>query len=190
MEEVWRDVIDFASYEMLIDGTVRNKKAKHILKAYKKKASGGFYYTYVLFNETGPHTKTRHRLIAENYIQNPDNLPEVDHIIPVRNGGTDNISNLRWVNKMDNQLNNLTVEYRNGIYSEEYRENRRKSMLGNEYGKLLGIPLLQMDDEGNILFIWQSTREAERVGGFDHKSISNCCNGIKKHHKGFRWCYL
>ena len=44
-----------------------------------------------------------HRLIAEAFIPNPDNLPEVDHINRIP---TDNrIENLRWVSRSVNQIN-------------------------------------------------------------------------------------
>ena len=45
----------------------------------------------------------KHRIIAQHFIPNPDNLPQVDHINHDR---TDyHIENLRWVNKSQNQNN-------------------------------------------------------------------------------------
>lgn len=44
-----------------------------------------------------------HRIIAQMFIPNPDNLPEVDH---VNHDKLDNkIENLRWVSSRDNSLN-------------------------------------------------------------------------------------
>ena len=46
---------------------------------------------------------SKHRIIAEQFIPNPDNLPEVDHI---NHDKTDyHLSNLRWCNKSQNQRN-------------------------------------------------------------------------------------
>ena len=45
----------------------------------------------------------KHRLVAQQFIPNPDNLPQVDHIN--RNRTDYHIENLRWVNARTNQLN-------------------------------------------------------------------------------------
>lgn len=44
-----------------------------------------------------------HRLIAETFILNPENKPEVDHIN--RNRGDNRIENLRWVTSSENKRN-------------------------------------------------------------------------------------
>ena len=40
------------------------------------------------------------RIVAEAFVPNPDNLPEVDHIDDIRDH--DDASNLRWVTHQDN----------------------------------------------------------------------------------------
>ena len=44
-----------------------------------------------------------HRLVAEHYIPNPENKPQVDHINRIRNDNR--AENLRWVNQAENNLN-------------------------------------------------------------------------------------
>lgn len=44
-----------------------------------------------------------HRLVAETFIPNPDNLPQVDHIN--RNRYDNRIENLRWVTAKENMRN-------------------------------------------------------------------------------------
>ena len=56
----------------------------------------------------------KHRLIAQQFIPNPDNLPQVDHIN--RNKNDYHISNLRWCDSRTNTLNrrgrgNIRYEY-------------------------------------------------------------------------------
>ena len=41
-----------------------------------------------------------HRLVAEKYIPNPDNKPQVDHINRVRHDNR--VENLRWVSRSEN----------------------------------------------------------------------------------------
>jgi hypothetical protein len=77
-----------------------------------------------------------HRLVAETFIENADNKPQVDHID--RNKSNNNISNLRWVTNRENSVNrhnNLpigkrTVDYDNKkeynkFFMREWREKRK-----------------------------------------------------------------
>lgn len=45
-------------------------------------------------------TRKVHRLVAEAFIPNPDNLPEVDHIDDIRDNN--DVSNLQWISRLDN----------------------------------------------------------------------------------------
>jgi hypothetical protein len=62
-------------------------------------------YLFVSLHSKGnPKHKGRiHRLLAIQYIPNPDDLPEVDHID--RNKQNNDLSNLRWVTHSENMLN-------------------------------------------------------------------------------------
>ena len=55
-----------------------------------------------------------HRIIAQHFIPNPDNLPQVDHID--RNPFNNSIENLRWVSSSDNNRNRTMRPYGNRVY--------------------------------------------------------------------------
>ena len=54
-----------------------------------------------------------HRLIAQHYIPNPNNLPLVDHINQVRDDNR--IENLRWATVSENKLNSDKVSSNTGF---------------------------------------------------------------------------
>ena len=101
------DLLNHADYEILnvYPFTIRRKDIHHVVKV---NLSGE--YPRVALNGK-PYLK--HRLIALQFLPNPNNLPEVDHINRDR---TDyHLSNLRWVSSSDNQRNKAShkgVQYR------------------------------------------------------------------------------
>jgi len=66
-----------------------------------------------------------HRLVAELFIPNPDNKPEVDHIDA--NKLNNHVNNLRWVTKSENMMNPITrlhnSESQKQLWTESYRKN-------------------------------------------------------------------
>ena len=83
---------------------IKNKKSGKIIKEYVENKC------YVRCNLNGKNY-LKHRLIANQFIPNPNNLPQIDHID--HNRRNNNVSNLRWVsNKQNcnNRSNNKIVK--------------------------------------------------------------------------------
>lgn len=57
--------------------------------------------------------------------------------------------------------------------------------------ELKSKPVVQYDLDGNVLAVWKSTREAERVLGIQHSHIGKCCNKVPRYNTagGYRWEY-
>ena len=107
-----------------------------------------------------------HRLVAETYIQNPDNLPVVNH----KNGVKDDnrVCNLRWTDRKGNCNNPNTIKkHINGKNSKQ---------------------ILQYTISGEFVREWPSSSECDR-NGFDNSSVIKCCRGKLKQFKGFKWKY-
>lgn len=92
------EVKGFENYLIYTDGKIWSKKSKKYLKHINDK-----YYKISLYKDKKAHQFLIHRLLAEHYIPNPENLPFVDHINRIK---TDNrIENLRWVSISENGQN-------------------------------------------------------------------------------------
>lgn len=79
------------------NGEVFNSKTNRYLKP--RKIKGGYVRVVLYINKTKIE-KTVHRLVAELYLPNPENKPEVNHI----NNITDDnrVENLEWVTSKEN----------------------------------------------------------------------------------------
>lgn len=179
MEEIWKDIDGYENiYQISNYANVRrfykNGKIK-ILKPSKNKDG------YLCVSLSKDNIKKSYRincLVAKAFVPNPNNLPEVDHIDTDKDN---NIwTNLKWVTRIENMNNKLTKQKR-----EEESEKYGRS--GKDNYKSIKIAQLSLD--GELIKIWESMREAERLGGFNNCCIGRCCKGACKSHKGFKWMF-
>ena len=99
------EVQGYPNYLIYEDGRVYSKKYKKLLKPSIIK---GGYNRVVLYNKNGSKPYLVHRLVGFNYITNPNNYPQIDHID--RDTNNNNISNLRWVSSRENCSNRRMKE--------------------------------------------------------------------------------
>ena len=75
MKEIWKSINGFNNYEISSLGRVRNITTGKVLKPI---LNGYGYYKVILYNNKA-YTRFIHRLVAENFISNPENYPCVNH---------------------------------------------------------------------------------------------------------------
>lgn len=109
----WRKINNKPNYSVNDNGEVRNDKTGRILKPHLG-TSG--YYQVMLGRKTVPLYV--HRIVAEAFLENTENKPQVDHINGIK---TDNrVCNLKWATVSENVL---------GYGYEQRRLNRRRKVL-------------------------------------------------------------
>ena len=95
------------------------------------------YLWVKLTRSDGRHKGRIHRLLAIQYLENPNNLPEVDHIDRQRQNNE--LSNLRWVDKItqNNNRSNCLTEEQKEERVVEIREYKR--VKAEEYRRAKGV---------------------------------------------------
>lgn len=158
MDEIWKSLSgEFSVYEVSNLGNVRNAKTLRILSPYK---IHGEYLAIPL----GVKRKAFlvHRLVAQAFIPNPYNLPQVNHIDE---------------NKLNNNANNLewcTCKYNNNYGTHNVRSaiSRSKPVICVETNEVFGSIIETSRKLGvNYNAIWTSI----------HKGY--CCKGFHFVHK-------
>jgi hypothetical protein len=98
MEEVWKQIPGYEKYSVSNMGKV--KGPRKTLIAFISNCG----YEIISFSvKPGNVKKSVHRLVADAFVENPDNKDVVDHINRIK---TDNrAENLRWVTHSENNLN-------------------------------------------------------------------------------------
>lgn len=96
------EVNNYPNYRIERDGTITNIHTNRVLSTHVNKQTG--YKMVSLWKENKEKKNTIHRLLAEHFIPNPEGKKYVDHID--RNRLNNDLTNLRWVNGTENNLNN------------------------------------------------------------------------------------
>lgn len=165
--EQWRDISIATNYEISNLGNIKNTKTGQLLNpgisgngykqvSLKMKNDGKFKKHYV------------HRLVAQYWLDNPDNKREVNHINLDR---TDNrVENLEWLTSSENQKHKFK--------NSDYKTSNRK--------------VVQMDLDGNEIQIFASIIEAATAIGVSRQGIDRVVHQSygRLTAGGYKWKFL
>ena len=98
--EIWKRIDGYANYEVSNFGRVCNATTERILKP---NPIGGGYLAVGLCKEGGRKTHPIHKLVAHEWLDNPDGKRCVDHIDGDKINNHSN--NLRWATHSENGMN-------------------------------------------------------------------------------------
>jgi len=93
--------MDYLGYTVYENGDILRKNGKSMLKPSKNTYG---YLKVGIYIDTKKIDMLVHRIVALCYIPNPDNKPEVDHILS-KEITNNNVSNLRWATRSEQAIN-------------------------------------------------------------------------------------
>ena len=164
--EIWRDIEDYEGlYQISNKGRVKSLKyGKERIRTPVINNSG--YLNIILYKNTEAQHRLVHRLVAEAFIPNLENKPQINH--KDENKLNNCVENLEWIRHIDN------CNY--GSRNERVADSLSK-------------PILQYSKSGDFIREWKSASEVKRVLGIDNSHIIHCCKGKRKSSGGFVWRY-
>lgn len=172
MIEIFKDIEGYENlYQISNKGNLKslgNDKTRKEKKIKLLKRKNG-YLKVGLYKQGKRKFYLVHRLVAQAFIPNPDNLEQVNHKDEVKTNN--NVTNLEWCTRLYN--NNYGTHNQRSAESNTNHPNTSKKVLCIETGK-----------------IYPSTGEVERQLGLSRGNISSVCTGRYKTCGGFHWKYV
>ena len=175
--EIWKPT-KYKGYEVSNLGNVRSidrvtrhkdgKETTHRSRILKQGTSPKGYKKVYPTVDGKKFSDQVHRLVAEAFIPNPDNKPQVNHINGIKDDNR--AENLEWVTNLENHMHKLE----NGLYPDSHLPKR--------------VGQYTMDDD--LVRVYSSIYEAAKSVGTTQYNVSRAVNGIRKSCKGFVWKYV
>lgn len=178
--EEWRDVVGYEGlYQVSNLGRIKsmpkvlfvqNEKRKYATYVHRKAkilkqildAYGYLIVSLYGFNNSYKNKKV-HRIVAEAFLENIGDKPQIDHIDCNRRNNV--VENLRYCTAKENHQNKITELKRSPIVA-------------------------QLDKNGKIVATFKSPKEVARTFHIWYKPILECCKHIRDSYNGYRWVYL
>lgn len=155
---------DFPDYMVSSDGKVWSLKHGK-MKELKPQTDRGYLHVGLYIN--GRRVMKRvHRLVSEAFIDNPENLPQVNHKDEVKTNNC--VENLEW----------CTAEFNSNWATRNERMAKARINHPDLSTKVLCI---------EIGTVYPSVSEASRQTNITRENISKCCDGKRKTAGDFHW---
>lgn len=194
MKEVWKDIKGYTGLYKVsnlgqVSRVIREKRGRGVHGFTKggllkqECCRNGYVRVALYLNGKSKHFLV-HRLVGIAFIDNPNNLPEINHKDEIKNNNT--VENLEW----------CTGKYNSNYGTGKIRavENRdiRKQVANTDYQAIAEKTrksVKQLDLDGTLIKIWKYQKQVTKQLGIRQGSISNCCIGRCHTAGGYKWEY-
>ena len=184
MVEKWVNIENHPSYFISNFGRVFSKKSNKVMK--NRVVSKNGYQQITLDNSQ----LLVHRLVAQAFIPNPNNLPCVNH--KDENPGNNDVRNLEWCTyKYNSNYGTNPIRHSKQMIDRYNNDPDWKSDCIKrlaEIQKKKRKRVVQLDKFNNYLKTYESSYATEKDG---HLSVHvcDCANGKRKTHHGYKWIW-
>ena len=168
-KEIWKDIQGYEGlYQVSNLGNVKNKIQPYLKqeKIYKKFSNSNGYLFVGLRKDKKRKFKYIHRLVAEAFIPNPNNLPQINH---------------KDENKQNNCVNNL--EWCTNKYNQNYGTKNQRIPEKNKLSHGIPVYCVELDR------VFRSAKEAAEFVGRSGTNITVVCRGKERTCAGYHWRY-
>lgn len=193
MEEIWKNIKNYEGlYQVSNLGRIkrlskevnyknndtRTLKEKVLTPCISKK-----YYQVVLTKNHKEKTYLLHRLVAEAFIPNPENKPEVNHINA--NVNDNSVNNLEW----NTRLENMQHAVKNNLLNVK---KGKKHYMYHKYGKehRNSKEIIQLTIDNKIIKKWDSLADVERNLNIKASNICKCLKKERETAGNYKWKYI
>lgn len=166
--EIWKDIQGYEGlYQISNLGRIKSlyKRGNRPPLIIRQPIKRGYYQVGLRNKRTRKFFQV-HRLVAQAFIPNPENLPQINH-------------------KDENKLNNVVenLEWCSVSYNNAY--GTRLSRVAEKTGK----PVMQYTLDGEFIKEYPSLSEAARQTKSRLSGISMCCAKKYSNSNGYLWIY-
>jgi hypothetical protein len=120
--EFWKKIKEFKDYEISNQGSVKSLKFNKQKILTGRKTTKG-YLKVLLLSEEKKFNFFVHRLVAQEFLPNPNNLTQVNHIDG--NKLNNSVENLEWCDG----FHNMNHSFKNNTHKTKYSEDKIKEIL-------------------------------------------------------------
>lgn len=193
MQEIWKDIKYFEGmYQVSNFGRVRSVDRFDNMGRLRKgnikvsRDNGHGYLAVQMYRDNKPKVRYVHRLVAQTFIDNPDNKPEVHHIDSDRSNNK--LDNLQWVTSKEN---NNFPEHIKAMQSNESWAKQRQDAMAKARDKAIIINSYRTKfTRGGISLEFSSLADGARQLGLDKGNATRVANGKQAHTHGYTIEYI
>lgn len=161
----------YSGYFITKEGAAWTKKTyslnpKGKLKLLRVYDNGNGYLKITLYKKGKPKQVYIHRLVARQFIKNPDKKKYINH----KDGDkkNNNVSNLEYCTHSENMLH----AFASGLNKPSHQK-----------------PLYQFDPDNRLIAEFSSIQEASKITGINRGNINTVCLGIRQTAGKYIWRY-